>query len=153
MSDRKQKIRSFLDRVSKIESSGGENYNHDLIQKGIHKGHKAAGRYGLMPNTVKETINRARMSGTLTPELDALDRLDPETMKEVLETNPELEDQVAERLADHVLQRQMDDEEKAAFTWHKGHNLTPEKVSKMPYKESDYVKKYNMYKTEGEENE
>ena len=153
MSDRQIKIKNFLNTIGKIESSGGTDYDHNLIQKGIHKGHRAAGRYGLMPNTVTEVVNRARMNGTLTPELEALGKLDPETMKAVLECNTELEDQVAERLADHVLKIQLEDEEKAAYSWHQGHNLTPDRIEEKPYKESDYVKKYNMYKLGGVENE
>jgi len=145
MSDKNPKIKSFLNNISQIESSGGKNYNHDLIQKGIHTGHKAIGRYGLMPNTVNETLNRMRMSGTITPELAELNKLDPQTMKATLESNPGLEDQIAEALANRVLERQQD-EEKAAFSWHQGHNLTPEQIDAKKYQEHDYVKKYNEYK-------
>lgn len=145
MSDSVNRNKRFLKTISQIESSGGKNYNHDLIQKGIHTGHKAIGRYGLMPNTVNEVLNRMRMTGTLTPELKQLQQLDPQTLKATLESNPELEDQIAESLAERVLNRQQD-EEKAAYSWHQGHNLTPDAISQKPYQEHDYVKKYNEYK-------
>jgi hypothetical protein len=146
------KVKSFLNTISQIESSGGKNYNHDLIQKGIHTGDRAIGRYGLMPNTVNEVLNRMRTAGTITPELKKLKNLDHESLKSSLETNPELEDKIAETLADRVLTRQ-GDEDKAAYSWHQGHNMTPEQVDNSPYKEHDYVKKYNEYKklTEGNE--
>jgi hypothetical protein len=146
MSDKKQKRSSFLKTIKQIESGNGENYNHNLIQKGIHEGHKAIGGYGLMPNTVSEILNRKRLNHTLTPELDRLNELDPVTLKSVLEENPNLEEQIAEGLADHVLDRQGGDEEKAAYSWLNGHNLTPKAIATKPYKNSDYVKKYNTYK-------
>jgi hypothetical protein len=154
MGDKKQQIKSFLKNISQVESSGGTNYNHQLIQKGIHKGHKAIGRYGLMPNTVVEVLNRMKMNGTLTPELQQLKGLDADTLKQTLETKPELEDQIAENLADRVLERQQD-EDKAAYSWHQGHNLSPDRINQKKYQEHDYVKKYNEYKkgSMGDENE
>lgn len=143
--DKKNKIKTFLKNISQVESSGGTNYNHDLIQKGIHKGHKAIGRYGLMPNTVKEVLVRMKRKGTLTPDLQKLNSLDAVTLKDTLEKNPELEDQIAETLADKVLERQQD-EDKAAYSWHQGHNLSPDKIEANKYKDHDYVKKYNTYK-------
>lgn len=151
MADKKAQIKSFLKNISQVESSGGKDYSHDLIQSGIHAGDKAIGRYGLMPNTVSEVLNRMKISGTITPELEKLKTLDHPTLKQTLETNPELEDQIAEALAGKVLDRQQD-EEKAAYSWHQGHNLTPDKVSQK-YKNNDYVKKYNeLKKLTGDEN-
>jgi hypothetical protein len=153
MADKDKKVKSFLKNISQIESSGGTNFNHDLIQKGIHAGHKAIGRYGLMPNTVNEVLNRLRLAGQLTPELQQLKNLDPETLKSTLEANPAMEDQIAESLANRVLERQQD-EEKAAYSWHQGHNLSPKKISNSPYQEHDYVKKYKeLKKLEEGENE
>lgn len=153
MSDRKKQVKTFLKNISEIESAGGTNYNHDLIQKGIHKGHKAIGRYGLMPNTVNETLVRMKRKGKLTPELQSLKGMDAAALKQKLEENPELEDQLAEHLADRVLSRQ-GDEEKAAYSWHQGHNLNPEDIETRKYQEHDYVKKYkNLKKLMGENNE
>lgn len=154
MSDKQKQIKSFLKNIEGVESSGGTNYNHELIQSGIHKGDSAIGRYGLMPNTVNEVLNRARMNGEMTPDLQKLQSMDHETLKSTLENNPELEDKIAEKLAGRVLDRQQD-ENKAAYSWHQGHNLTPEQIDEKDYKNFDYVKKYNEYKreNEGEDNE
>jgi len=145
MSDKQKKVKSFLKNISQVESSGGKNFNHKKMKEGIHSGHKGIGRYGLMPNTVSETLNRLRLSGRLTPELEQLKQLDPATLKSTLETNQGLEDQIAEELASHVLDKQQD-EEKAAFSWNQGHNLSPDRIAEQPYQEHDYVKKYNTYK-------
>ena len=58
MSDKAKQVKSFLKNISQIESRGGEDMNHPEIKSGIHKGTKAIGRYGLMPNTVGEVLNR-----------------------------------------------------------------------------------------------
>lgn len=143
--DKKIKIKTFLKNISQVESSGGKNFNHSEIKTGIHKGHKAIGRYGLMPNTVKEVLVRMKRKGVLTPELKKLNDLDEVTLKETLESNPNLEDQIAETLADKVLSKQQD-EEKAAYSWNQGHNLDSDRIDEMQYKDHEYVKKYNTYK-------
>lgn len=145
MSDSNDNVKSFLNRISQIESRGGEDMNHKTINEGIHKGTAAIGRYGLMPNTVNEVLNRMRIRGEMTPELENLKSMDHETMKKSLEANPQLEEMIAEQLAGRVLQRQGDDE-KAAYSWHQGHNLTPEAVEEKGYKDDGYVKKYNALK-------
>lgn len=154
MSDKPNRIRSFLNNISQIESSGGKNFNHKPVQTGIQAGTTAIGRYGLMPNTVNEVLNRLRMNGQITPELNQLRNLDPVTLKSTLEKNPNLEDQIAQSLAGKVLDTQQD-EDKAAYSWHKGHNLTPEQVDSRDYQDNDYVKKYDEYKklTNEDENE
>lgn len=138
-------IARFLSNISEVESTGGQNTDHPEIQTGIHAGDQAIGRYGLMPNTVKEVINRMRLQGTLTPEIEQLNKLDHTQLKETLEANPQIEDQLAGTLANRVLHRQHD-EDKAAFSWNMGHNLKPEQIDTMDYKNSDYVKKYNAFK-------
>lgn len=145
MSDEANKIQDFLSRIAEIESQNGQNMNHPEIQSGIHTGHQAIGRYGLMPNTVNETLNRMRMKGTLTPELQQLQKMQHPEMKQLLEQNPELEDQIAKSLAERVLKKHSDDTA-AAYSWHSGTNLTPEQIAARPIQDHDYVKKYNAIK-------
>lgn len=154
MSDRQKQVKTFLRNISNVESSGGTNFNHPEVQSGLQEGDRAIGRYGLMPNTVYETINRMRLNGTATPEVMKLNELDPENLKATLESNPNLEDQLAESLANRVLDRQ-GDEGKAAYSWHQGHNLTPEQVEQNGYQDNPYVKKFNDYKqiNQGDDNE
>ena len=63
-------------------------------------------------------------------------------MKVYIEKNPDIEEKLARSLASHVLQRQDGDEEKAAYSWLYGHNLSPRKIEKMDYQDEPYVKKY-----------
>lgn len=143
--------KKFLKTISQIESSGGQNYAHPEVHAGIQAGTSGIGRYGLMPNTVKELINRRRQSGTMTPELQDIDSMPPEQIKAHLEANPGLEDQLAEGLATHVLQRQMGDEDKAAYSWTMGHNtpnqqITPDKLNDLTTKGGQYVDKFRKIK-------
>ena len=143
---RNQEVDDFLKVIGHIESSGGKNFNHDEIKSGIHQGHRAAGTYGLMPNTIDEILNRMRMSGQVDSELSALGQMAPDEKKRAVETNPELEQRLARSLADRVLSKQDEDEEKAAYSWFQGHNMSPERIEQDNYKDHDYVKKYNKIK-------
>lgn len=141
----------FLQRIMQIESSGGKNTNHPEMESGIQAGTSGIGRYGLMPNTVKELINRRRQAGTMTPELQDLDQMAPRDMKAHIEANPDIEDDLAKSLATKVLQKQMGDEDKAAYSWTMGHNLNPddistEKMEDQSTKGGQYVNKFRRIK-------
>lgn len=144
--DRKKQIEQFLNSISQVESSGGKNFDHDEIKQGMHQGHRAIGRYGLMPNTVKEVANRMRREGLINPNIRDVSSMEAADMKSTLETNPAYEQELAEYLANHVLNKQAGDDEKAAYSWFQGHNLSPERINESNYKEHDYVKKYNKFK-------
>jgi hypothetical protein len=129
-----------------IESSGGKNFDHKELQSGIHKGQRAIGRYGLMPNTVNETLTRMKHSGTLSDDLAPYRGMDPADMKNALEVDSDSERAIAESLANRVLERQQGDTEKSAYGWFNGHNLSPESIEERGYKDTDYVNKYNKFK-------
>src|SRR5260221_13177133 len=81
-------IKDFLQKIQQIESSGGKNLEHPTVEGGIQAGDQAIGRYGLMPNTIKELVNRRRLEGTSTPELQDLSQIDGQSMKQHIEANP-----------------------------------------------------------------
>jgi len=134
-------IDNFLKKISMIESSGGKNTNHKTMESGIHKGQAAAGRFGLMPNTIKEIINRERLAGTIDSELETLDLMEHDDMKAYVESDPELEMRLAKTLAERVLSK-TDNEEQAAYAWNMGHNLSSDKIIKRDYLTHPYVKKF-----------
>lgn len=135
----------FLDVIQQIESSGGRNFAHPTIKSGIHRGDNAIGNFGLMPNTVAEIRNRMRTSGDLSDDIRDVANLPAKEMKAALESDPTKERMLADYLAKHVLNK-FDDEEKAAYGWFQGHNMSPERMEREPYKEHDYVKKYRRFK-------
>lgn len=128
----------FLKKIAQIESNGGTNFNHQTIKSGPQAGQTAIGTYGLLPNTVDEIVSR-----TKDPSLKNLVEMSPEEQKTYLESNPDKEKIVAQHLAEHVLNKQGGDEEKAAFAWNQGHNLSSDVVDKRNYQDSPYVQKFN----------
>lgn len=138
--DPEDQVQQFLSRIGQLESSDGQNFNHTSIQNGIQAGTTAMGTYGLMPNTVQEIAHRAP-SSVISP----IAALPPDQMKEAIESNPEVEQQIAHQLAQHVLRRQ-DNDEKAAYAWHMGHNLSPEQVQQRDYLNDPYVRRYQKIK-------
>ncbi len=131
----------FLDAISKVESSGGKNFNHPEMTSGIHTGQSAIGSYGLMPNTVKEIVKRAELQGTATSPMKELVNREPQAIKTELEVNPELEQQLASELAKRVLKKYKDPE-MAAYSWNQGTNLRPTDIVDRDYKNSEYVKRF-----------
>lgn len=141
----KRKVDEFLDLISQIESSGGKNTDHPVMESGIHEGQQAIGRYGLMPNTIKELTNRAALSGNVTQPMRKLASEEPLEIKQQLEQNPQMEESYARQLALKILNRQQDPE-KAAYSWNQGHNLSPEDIDSRDYQNSDYVQKFQRLK-------
>lgn len=136
------KTKRFLEKIKNIESSGGKNTDHKELKSGIHRGQAAIGDYGLMPNTISEIINRARINKELTPEMKELQSIDPGQLKEHLEQRRDIQDQLAQKLAAHVMKKQQGDIDRAAYGWYMGHNKTPNDVSIHDLNQSDYVRKF-----------
>ncbi len=137
MNPQKGQSEDFLNAISQIESSGGQNLNHPVIQAGPQAGQQAIGSYGLLPNTIQELTNRARLENKITPEMEAAAR-NPASIG----SNPELEQQYAQQLADRVLHR-FPDPAMAAYAWNSGHNLTPEQVKHRDFQNNPYVQKFS----------
>lgn len=142
MNPDKVKRDSFLDIIGQIESSGGKNIDHPVIQNGIQKGDAALGRYGLMPNTVRELMVRRQVAGQQAPMPVDEDSTD---MRSMINQNPQLEQDLANQLAQKVLTRQPNDE-MAAYSWNQGHNLSPDQVESRDYQNSPYVQKFQAIK-------
>jgi len=140
------RIQNFLNTIRQIESSGGKDTDHPEMESGLQAGTQAYGQYGLMPNTVKEVAKRNIMGGNDDPDMQTLNKLDPTQVNDYLAQKPELEQNVAQTLADRVLQRQGGDEEKAAYSWNMGHNLTPDQIVQRDYLNHPYVRKFDMIK-------
>lgn len=143
---RMEEVDRFLKIIEMLESSGGKTFEHRRIPSGIHKGHRAVGRYGLMPNTVQETLQSMRNRGELTEQLEPYVGLEPEELKSTLEKDTESERALARDLAKKVMKRQDMNPEKSAYSWLYGHNLSPEQIESRNYEDEEYVKRYNKFK-------
>lgn len=112
-------VERFLHYIKELESSGGKNLDHPVIESGIHAGDAAQGQYAMMPNTMEELNSRY-----------------PSTFTE--KSTP---DDYAKVLAKKVLKRANNDETLAAGLWNQGHNSSPEKFDDV--RDSKYAQKYD----------
>lgn len=135
-------IKSFLDKIAQIESSGGKNFAHREIASGIQAGDRGIGRYGLMPNTVREIAHREAMAGKIDPDIIAAAQLPSDQMKQQLETNPEIEQKLAESLGHHLQSKFPGDEERMAYGWTMGHNIPTGNINDEDLNNSNYVNKF-----------
>lgn len=131
--DGKMTQEEFLNYISQIESSGGKNTNHPVVNSGVNAGDRAVGQYGLMPNTIKDTVKRGVASGELPQEMS---QVDPSQMDQ------STEQQIAGALAHRVLNKYQDPN-MAAYAWNQGTSLSPDQIKGRDFMNSDYVQKFN----------
>lgn len=135
----------FLWNIHMIESSGGKNWKHPTVTFGLSQGDKAIGRWGLLPNTIKEMNTRIRLKGALPPEREKLETMSRDRVEQEFKKSPQLELDIARQLAGHVLSRQKGNMHHAAWAWTMGHNLHPDQIPQDGLKTSDYVGKFKSY--------
>jgi len=138
---------SFLWTIMQLESSGGKSLKHKLNEKmrqnpHFYQNEAAVGRWGLLPNTIREFINRMRLSNTLKPEYLPLQEMDSKELAEHFAKNPQHELDFARMVAHHVLSNNKNDVKKAAYAWINGHNLKSHQISNAHLNSSPYVKKF-----------
>lgn len=152
----KHKLDPFLRAISEIESSGGANTEHQVLDSGLHEGDKAIGSYGLMPNTVNQIVknynnNQSALRYKLgneykDPDMEALAGMDKKQLAEHVANNPELETRLARYLAMTIGQRMKDDPERMAYGWHYGSSYRNKDVADDQLKDNYYVNRFRKYK-------
>lgn len=140
-------MKKFLDLISQLESSGGKNIEHEKITSGLQTGQQAMGRYGLLPNTTREFLHRRELNEQPLPqELRNYSNITDEQLKEIILSNPNLEEEMAQDVARHLLYKQMGDDERAAYAWQFGHNRRPEDISPETLEKSRRIAEYRRLK-------
>lgn len=157
----KDSTQEFLDRIAQIESSNNYDAVHPTMNTGMHKDMHAVGRYGLMPLTIAELLQR-KQAEIPTPEapgeheVGGLYRFINPTASsksqeyrdnasiaaDQLSYEPEAQDNIARGLAKKLLEKTGGDQDKAAYLWTNGHNSPVEKLTPEKLNSSDYVKKF-----------
>lgn len=144
-----QKLKKMLGVISQLESSGGTNTNHPVINSGLQSGQKAIGNYGLLPNTVREVLSSMRHRGAPIPaELQNTLPLTDKGLASKLTEKPELQTAVAGDLMARVLRKTGGDEDKAAYMWNTGHNLDPNAIVPAILDENPYVNKFRKLRAQ-----
>lgn len=90
----KYSSQKMLDAIAQVESSGGKNQRHAAGGGPIHGTEHAYGKYGLMPQTIRETV---RMNRDLATRYGHASRLKGPDLAHFMQDNPKLEDLVAQR--------------------------------------------------------
>jgi hypothetical protein len=147
----------FLETVSEVESNGGQNTEHRLLQDGIHRGSSAIGQYGIMPNTA---IDAAKKIGNMQtdigrylqkvdlPKIRELAKLKPDQIKEKLK-DPNIEQKLARILALEAKLKQRGNEKRMGYNWNQGNNKTFESVTDEQVQAAPYVQKFKKAKSKG----
>lgn len=110
----------MLRTIAQVESSGGKFTNHRMIG-GKADGKEAFGKYGLMPDTIRETIN---MDRGLKNKYGKAERLKGPDLTHFMQDNPGLEDKIAERHLSRLEHHFGHDPAKLGFAWLEGINGT-----------------------------
>jgi hypothetical protein len=134
----------FLWNVEQLESSGGKNVQHKPIASGKYRGAKAIGKWGLLKPTVDELVSRMRLKGTLTPDYEKLEQMTRDGLDDHFKQNPDVELNLARQLAQHIMERQKNNPERAAFSWLHGHNLHPQDITRDKLVHSEYVNRFKQ---------
>lgn len=134
-------IEQFKKLVSALESSDNPEVRHPAATKGVSKGDTAIGQHGLMPNTVKELANRARLSNEQYPSDETILNADNSQIGEMLQNNPELMKLYVDRLSKHVMEKSNDNPENAYMRWLYGHNLPDERIQQVKKKDPETLQR------------
>ena len=84
----------MLQAIAQVESSGGKNQQHAAGGGPIHGQEHAYGKYGLMPQTIRETVH---MNRDLSHKYGKVGRLKGNDLSNYMQDNPGLEDTIAQR--------------------------------------------------------
>jgi hypothetical protein len=137
----------FLWTIMQLESSGGKYLKHKLNERmkqnpHLYQNETAVGRWGLLPNTIREFINRMKLSNTLNPDYIPLKDMNSDELAEHFIKNPQHELDFARMVAHHVLSNNKNDIKRAAYAWINGHNLKFHQISNTHLNSSPYIKKF-----------
>ena len=143
--EKKHLLHPDLEVIKMIESTGGENVRHKMMQHGPHAGTSAYGKFGLMPMTVIETITKNPSLSHKYPEFVGLDyQKDNDKIHALLDKNPNAEMDVANSHWKHLHDVFGNDKNKMAYAWLNGISGA-KRATKDEIEAHPYVQKFNKY--------
>lgn len=120
-----------LEAISIVESQNNSKAKHSVIKKGVHKGHFALGKFGLMPNTIKDIIKKDRL---LSLTHSYVLKYNQVQLKDLMENDVLFEYEIASKLYDR-LKNKYKTLDKISYSWLNG------SVKNIPVKNHWYVKR------------
>jgi len=129
----------MLRTIASVETSSGQNLNHETVDRGLNRGHKAYGKYGLMPITIKEVLTK---DPQFKNHFHAAQKLEGNQVHAYMQKNPGLEDQVARSHLRRLRAKFGDDPAKIGYAWLNGVTGTNKAIKNgTPIKDHWHVKK------------
>jgi hypothetical protein len=128
-----------LKALSLVESSGGINTEHALIERGMHAGTRAGGHYGIMPIVAREVIEKSK---ALTKKYGYVLDLSNDEITEELNTNRKLDRELALYMWAKLRATRSIGE--AACAWYRGPYAKSCKIQEQRAN-CEYVAKYKTY--------
>lgn len=132
--------------LSHVESSGGKNLDHEKLLRGMHKGHKAGGPWGMMPNTASYVLGISKGLRNKYPDLaERADDVDKHHLyfTNAMNKNPEAAYDFAKTLYNHLDTVHDGDVDKIVHSWHHGIGGTNKKGK--GHHKSEYNQKFNKF--------
>lgn len=133
------KFTQELFAIEMVESSGGLFMDHALITRGVQKGTRAGGRYGMMPHTVKLLIRRCE---TLQKKYNDLLLADSDEITAMLTENEKFDREISRIFWERL--RRYFGAPRAAYAWYHGPGAATI-ANKSTILEDDYVQKFLSY--------
>jgi hypothetical protein len=131
-----------LSHISKIESNAGKNKKHKLVKHGLNRGHRAAGSTGLMPLTIKETIDKNK---DLSRKYKSITRMEATQITHFINNNEIIEKEIANAHWARISKVFPRNEKRRAYAWKNG--ITGAiRASDKQISEHPYVKKFIQLK-------
>jgi 8-oxo-dGTP pyrophosphatase MutT (NUDIX family) len=113
-------LKSELQSISQIESSGGKNKNHEMTHVGLNAGMTAGGSTGLMPLTIQGAIQHSKF---LHQKYGHMLSMKPDQITAEINKNPEAETEIANEHWSH-LSSVFKSPARRAYAWRNGINAT-----------------------------
>lgn len=131
-----------LQAISFIESSGGHNLKHRMINHGMHKGTRAIGSLGLMPILISEIVKKnPQLKNDYGHLLKYHPRHDFEQIEHVVMSDPKMYYRIAQAHWNKLHRVFKGDVVRMAHAWHHGIHGTFNKTDE-DILQSEYVQKF-----------
>jgi len=131
--------KKMLNAISSVESSNGKNTNHRPVNGAIHRGESAIGSYGLMPETIRETIH---MNPDLKTKYGKGVGLRGDDMRRYVQDNPGLEQTIAQKHLARLEHHFGQNPQTLGFAWNQGiSGAYKAQKAKKNFSDNEYVKK------------
>lgn len=127
-----------LQKIAQIESSGGQNKNHETTKVGLNAGDTAGGSTGMMPIMAQEILKKNPELAKKYPELTTTNHDD---ITSAINNNPAMESELANAHWDRLNKVFSGDTARMAYAWRNGITAA-KKASDVQVQEHPYVQKF-----------